>query len=271
MPAKKQTTTVAKKTTKKDSPKTNVVLVDDEADYTENSQIAEQESNHELNIELMEKVDILTKKLENAAKVQQEFVDSFSSLKEFSSSSIKEIDVKIKKKDEECYNKLDQMSKKYALKLYNLRSEYEKKQYDLDKSFQQKRDEMEREFSSYEYEKAVEVIKEKDEISVKKDEFSKLKNELEALTKNQTKREGEIAAEVAGKWKRDMDQALKTKDLEFRATNADMKASIDQMRLQSETLHETIDTLKDEIKEQRKLTKSVADAAQGAITQNYGK
>ena len=53
MPAKKQPTTIAKKTTtKKVSLKTNVVLVDDEADYTENSQIAEQESNHELNIEL---------------------------------------------------------------------------------------------------------------------------------------------------------------------------------------------------------------------------
>ena len=50
-----------------------------------------------------------------------------------------------------------------------------------------------------------------------------------------------------------------------------MKASIDNMRQHTETLNETIETLKDEIREQRKLTKSVADAAQGAITQNYGK
>ena len=220
MPTKKATTTAAKKPVKKVSPQSNVSLVDEDVDYTEHSQIVEQESNHELNIELMEKVDILTKKMENAAKAQQEFVDSFSNLKEFSGSSIKEIDIKIKKKDEECYNKVDQMSKKYALKLYNLRSEFEKKQYDLDKSFQLKRDEMEREFSSYEYEKAVEVLKNKDEVSVKKDEWSKLRAELESLTKNQTKRENEISAEVAGKWKKDMDQALKTKDLEFRATNS---------------------------------------------------
>jgi hypothetical protein len=37
------------------------------------------------------------------------------------------------------------------------------------------------------------------------------------------------------------------------------------------TLNETIDTLKTEIKEQRKLTKDVAESHQGAITQNYGK
>lgn len=267
MSTKKQTKTVTKKPVSKVTPQ-KAVVVDENVDYT---QVTPPESNYELNIELMEKVDILTKKMENASKAQQEFVESFSNLREFSGTSIRDIDIKIKKKDEECYNKYDKMSKDYALKLYNLRNDFDKKQYDLDKTFKLKRDEMNREFASDEYEKALDILDEKEEISVKKEELSKLKTDLATLTKNQEKREREIAEEVAGKWKKNLEHELKTKDLEFRATTADMKASIDNMRQHTETLNETIETLKDEIREQRKLTKSVADAAQGAITQNYGK
>lgn len=72
---------------------------------------------------------------------------------------------------------------------------------------------------------------------------------------------------MTGKWKKDMDTAY----LEYKATSADMKAFIDNMKQYVVTLNETIETLKIEIKKQRKLTKEVAESHQEAITQNYGK
>ena len=95
----------------------------------------------------MEQVKALTKKLESASKIHQEFINSFVELKEFSESSIKDIDVKIKKKDEECYNKYNKLSKDYTKKVYDLRSDFEKKKYELETSYEHKHDAMEREFS----------------------------------------------------------------------------------------------------------------------------
>ena len=50
-----------------------------------------------------------------------------------------------------------------------------------------------------------------------------------------------------------------------------MKARIDQQNKEISTLNETIGTLKLEIAEQRKLTKNVAEATQGTVTQNFTK
>lgn len=269
MPAKKSAKTVEKKaTTKKSTKSQNQEELDANIDY---SQIDPPESNYELNVELMERVDALTKKLENASKAHSDFVDVFNQLKDFSNESIKEIDIKIKKKDEECYNKYSQLSKDFSFKVTNLQSSFEKKKYDLDRQFQQTRDEMEREFQQNEYEKAVEVLEEKGEIAVVEKDYSALKKECEDLKKTMEKKEKEVLAINDAKWKKEMDIILRTKDLEFQATSADMKAKIEQLNKEVSVLHSTIETLKDEIQEQRNLTRSVAEAAQGAVTQNFGK
>jgi len=269
MPAKKTTKTVAKKTaTKKSTKSQNTEELDSNVDY---SQIDPPESNYELNVELMERVDTLTKKLEHASKAHTDFVDVFNQLKDFSNESIKEIDVKIKKKDEECYNKYSQLSKDFSLKVTNLQSSYEKKKYDLERQFQQTRDEMEREFQQNEYDKAVEVLDEKGEIAVVETEYNSLKKECDDLKKTMEKKEKEVLAINDAKWKKEMEIILRTKELEFQASSADMKAKIDQLNKEVSVLHSTIDTLKDEIQEQRNLTRNVAEAAQGAVTQNFGK
>lgn len=81
----------------KQQPKTKQPENDD-SDHDSEYQITPPESNYDLNVELMSHIDVLTKKLENSAKTQQDFVDAFNSLKDFSENSIKEIDIKIKKK-----------------------------------------------------------------------------------------------------------------------------------------------------------------------------
>lgn len=253
---------------KKSSPKEEVQIQFAEADYSE---ITPPESNYDLNVELMDKVDNLCRKLENASKAQQEFVDVFSELKEFSNTSIKDIDIKIKRKDEECYNKYNKLSKDFALKVYNLKSSYEQKQYELEKEFKQKKDNMERDFTQYEYSKAVEVLNVKGEIPVKANEFNKLKDDFAQLEKSQDKKEKELIAINDAKWKKELDITLKTKDLQFQAISADMKAKVDQLTREVTVLQETIGNYKIELQEQRNLTRSVAEASQGAVTQNFGK
>ena len=68
-----------------------------------------------------------------------------------------------------------------------------------------------------------------------------------------------------------MTNSMKTKDLEFAASSAQMKAEIEQKGKEIDVLHDTIDSLKEEIQEQRKLTKSVAEAGQKQVTQNFSK
>jgi cell division protein FtsB len=50
-----------------------------------------------------------------------------------------------------------------------------------------------------------------------------------------------------------------------------MKATIQQQDKEIKTLLATITTLKDEIKEQRELTRSVAESARTPITQSFTK
>lgn len=271
MPAKKAT---MKKETKKSpvkkTSKTQVVIDDYESDV-DYTTIDPPESNHELNVELLEQVENLSKKLEAASKIHQEFVCTFAELKEFSESSIKDIDVKIKKKDEECYTKYNKMSKDYSQKVYNLRSDYEKKKYELETNYDHKKDSMEREFLCDEYNKAVDVLDKKNEIAVKENDYDDLKDELEDLKKNQEKKEGDLRKEVETSSRKEVEARLKIKELEFKAQTAEMKARIEQQIKEIANLSETIGTLKVEISEQRILTRNVAEATQGAVTQNFTK
>jgi len=268
MPAKS-----TKKTATKKSPAKKSVVNDYDSDYEgqDATHISPPESNAELNVELMEHVTSLTKRLENASKVQQEFVNAFEGLKDFSDASIQEIDMKIKKKDHEYYEKYDTATKKHALDLYNLEKMFKEKDYDLNKTFNMRKDNMEKEFNLDEYNKAKVVLRNKDEIPVREREFVDLKTELDTLTKNQKQRENEIQKEADVKAHKELNARLANEALQFKATSADMKAKIDQQVKEITILNNTIQTLREEIVEQRKLTKSVAEATQKSIQQTFSK
>ena len=77
--------------------------------------------------------------------------------------------------------------------------------------------------------------------------------------------------EVDASSRKEVEARIKMKELEFEAKNATMKATIEQQVKEIQHLKETITTLKEEISQQRSLTKSVAEASQGHVTQNFGK
>jgi pterin-4a-carbinolamine dehydratase len=219
----------------------------------------------------MEKVDMLNKCLEHVSKSQTDFMTKFTELQDFSGDSIKNMDVQIRKKDEECYNKYDLLSKEYAAKVYKLKQDFEKQKYDLEQSIQQQKDEMNREFQQDEYDRALDVLEKKKEVAISEEHYDDISNELKDLKKNQDEHEKKIVKTEEQKWRGLMTNSMKTKDLEFAASSAQMKAEIEQKGKEIDVLHDTIDSLKEEIQEQRKLTKSVAEAGQKQVTQNFSK
>lgn len=223
-----------------------------------------------LSVELMRHVDNLCKKLESTTKVHTEFMSSFDELKTFSEESIKSIDSKIKERTEAYQQLQDKLAKEHDMKNYNLEKEYKERSYELEKEFQLRRDKMEREFDNNEYDKAVKVVKGKGEVNIKKEDYDKLKSELDQLKKDMEKTISENKKEIEAQSKREVEGRLKVRDLEFKSATADMKATIDQQVKEIASLISTIETLKSEIAEQRQLTRSVAEAAKTPITQSFG-
>lgn len=225
-----------------------------------------------LSQELKNHVDILSKKLDSASKIHQDFIKCMDSLNSFSTESVNDIEANIREKEEEFYNTYDKISKEYSLKVYNLENEYKQKQYDLEQKFTETRDNMVRDFNNDEYSKAVLVLKNKDEIPVKKTDFDKLNMEIKSLKDNMENEILKNKKEVETKSKRELEAVIRIKELEFKTTSADMKAKIEQQTKEISNLLETIKTLKEEIKEQRELTRSVAQSsARPQIAQSIGK
>jgi len=252
----------SKKTTSKKSTKTQV----NKTKVVNLEEIVEEECHSDLNVELLRHIDTLSKKLENSTKVHTEFVTSMEDLKSFSQESFKNIDNQIKEKEQEFYSKQDQIIKDYKNQKYDLEKKYEQLNYDLEKQFITKRDSMEREFENDEYVKAVKVVKDFGEVNVSKNDYDKLQKDLDNLNKTMEKTIADARKEMETNFKRDKEIALRYKELEFKSTSAEMKATIEQQSKEIASLMGTIETLKDEISQQRELTRSVAEAGKNPIT-----
>lgn len=113
--------------------------------------------------------------------------------------------------------------------------------------------------------KLAELIKERDAAVAELAEYrasaeESLKTALEALRK-----------ELSSSNHAALATAVKTKELEFKATVAKLEAQAEQAGKEVSALKQTIADQREEIKEQRKLTQSVAEASkQGAIQQTFG-
>ncbi len=74
------------------------------------------------------------------------------------------------------------------------------------------------------------------------------------------------------KYKNELKNAMAMFELKVKADTADMKAQVEQQKREIEVLNNTISNLKNELVEQRNLTKEVAQASsKSQITQKFGK
>ena len=192
----------------------------------------------------------LAKAINGITTKQDAFIKAVDSFKDLTKESLEELNLKIESKQTE----FDQLEQKYNTIL------------------KQKKIETDQELQEYKYEAAKTILKERSETPIAAEELKSMKTELESLKKDRAE---ELAALVEQEKKRGADAlkaALNNNNLTHKAEIAEMKATVDQQRKEIESLHKTVENMKEEIAAQRQLTKEVAQASrQAPITQQIGK
>ena len=104
------------------------------------------------------------------------------------------------------------------------------------------------------------------------DNVQKAVQDYTELKKNFDKQCTQAREEERTKYQTKLDNDTKTMELTHKANNAQLLAQVDQQKKEILVLNSTIENLKNEVKEQRALTKEVAQAsAKGQINQTIGK
>ena len=159
-----------------------------------------------------------------------------------------------------------------ALQIEAKQSELE----ELEKQFKVKQKDGEIEVSQrikeFGYDEAVKIIQENGQIVVLEEEYEGLKNANQDLRLKLEADLDKIREEEKASHKRALSAALSNMELKHKAETAVLTATADQKEREVEHLNNTIISMKQEINEQRTLTKEVAMAgAKGAVTQTFGK
>jgi len=104
------------------------------------------------------------------------------------------------------------------------------------------------------------------------DNANKAINDYTELKKTFDKQCNQIREEEKVKYQNQLKNDTLTMDLTHKATNAAITAQVDQQKREIQVLCNTIENLKSELREQRELTKQVAQAsAKSPIQQSFGK
>ena len=269
----------SKKSTKTDIKSETITEILEEKDVPElanplpikNDNTYNFQKNSKCNVKLMNLISSLTDQLKKNEEANNEVCNVYKLLSNFSTEKIKELDDTLRIKEEEIEEKRLRLLKNYEENEYKSKVDYDKKCYELNLLYQKKKDELENDFKKIEISKIESYITKYNKVLVNNDEYNKLNKDLQKLTKEYDTFEEKICKEYEEKCQKELDHHIKTKDLETQVKTAEMKATIEQQIKEIATLTNTITILKDEIAQQRTLTKNVAEAGQKSVTQNFTK
>jgi hypothetical protein len=181
---------------------------------------------------------------------QESFIKAVENLDSYKETALRELDLTINSKKEELQNLED----------------------DLQKTLKDNQIEIDQFYREHQYEGALTKLNEVGEESIKTTELTKLQATISNLEKDQTDNITKAVNEAKSNGERAMSGALSNMKMAHKAETAELNAKVKQQELQSDNLTTTIENLKFELSEQRKLTQSVAEAARSApITVNSGK
>jgi hypothetical protein len=219
------------------------------------------------NMKLYKLVENLTKSIDSLNNVQENFNQNFDELKNYQNEEFNNMDYQLKLKNESCYDQYNMMVKEFKEKEFVLENEHKMKLYNLEKEFNENKDNFDRELAKYKFESARNVVENENFVVVEEEDYNKLLADKD----NYEKSLGEQKAKLEKDFHSQLNARLSTKDLEHQVASSEMKATIQQQTKEITRLESTIETLKQEIQAQRKLTESVASSSQKAVTQNFGK
>lgn len=192
----------------------------------------------------------LAKALNTLSDRQDAFTKAISALEQFKKDELVRFDLELDAKQEE----LKQLEEEFQHKLKN-------KQIETDQQI-----------AEYKYTAALNILRERNETTIVTTELEKMKEELNHLRSDLSKRITEAVEAERADSKRAISSAISNASLNHKAETAVLTATVDQQKKEIATLQATINNLKEEVAAQRALTKEVAMASKAApITQQIGK
>jgi hypothetical protein len=121
--------------------------------------------------------------------------------------------------------------------------------------------------SEFRYDGAKEILGKRNEVPISTSELEQMKTNLQKLTIDREKEISEIVKKEKQRAEKSIAAATSMQDLRQKALTAELTATTHQQVKEIDNLNQTIDSLKQEIAAQRKLTEAVANAGrQGPIT-----
>ena len=175
---------------------------------------------------------------------------------------------KTKKFDCEFADRTKKLESEFADKKKALTNTYEDAQIDVKRKIAEDKA---KQCELYAKELKMKFVKE-DEHKALMDQVSKAVGDYNELKKTFDKQLDGLRTEESKKFTSMLKSETTTIELTHKANNAGLQAQVEQQKKEIQVLQQTIDSMKAEIREQRELTKEVAQASSKAqITQSIGK
>lgn len=228
------------------------------------------------------------------------FTNALEQLHELTNERLTELDLQIESKQQEFVKLTQKIESEHEMKTKFLESEYDMLEKKLENKYEAEKDELEKSYENrskelelnfkheqietnqklreYKLKACKELATENGMLLVEKSDNDKLLGEKSALANElkqlKDKYDTTLKAEVSAE-KNKFDALLKqektTMDLTYKMQTADVNAKVVQLEKEVTVLNKMIDNLKNELAEQRNLTKDVASSAsRSAINQSFG-
>lgn len=181
----------------------------------------------------------LARAINNITKSREAFNSAVESFNALEQEHLKDLDLRIEEKHQELKDAEEDLSQK-------------RKRGEID---------CENDLAEHRRTAAVKFLEATNEVPIDSDELAQLKSDLASAQMDLTTADEKARAEEKARGQAQMNSALKQQELTNKAEVATLQAQLDQKEREIEVLHETIRNLRQEVSEQRQLTKDVAASA----------
>lgn len=188
----------------------------------------------------------LAKAINTLVSKQEAFTKAYENLQNFSEETLKNLDLQIETKNTE-------------MKELDVTAQNKQKNLQI---------EVDQNISEYKYKAVTNILNDRNEVAIDKEEYEFMKKETETLKEKYEREINELKITLGARHKKEMDRELCTRDLTHKANLAEVNARVEQQTKEIDVLQNTIQNLKVEIAEQRKLTAQVAESSRPQM--HYG-
>lgn len=203
----------------------------------------------------------LAQAINNLAVKSDSIISALSELSKFDKERLQSIDMQLESK-----------KKEYQDETEKLQYDYTKLKVNLENEFADSKIKLQQNLHSHKVETINKLLSEMGMTMIETVKLQALRNDLDNIKdKLESEHEEELDNERS-KAKAELANTVKTSQLEHKAALAELTSQVNQQVKEISVLNDTIKSLKNEISEQRQLTKEVAQASSKAqISQSFAK